>query len=59
VRCDECGKEPEVEAHALGWVAYRVDLADDPDAPEVTIYCPDCAKREFGERESGVPHPPS
>jgi hypothetical protein len=25
-----------VQAHATGWVAYRVDLPDDPDEPEVT-----------------------
>jgi hypothetical protein len=35
VRCEECGAEPAVEAHAAGWVAFRVDLPDDPDKPEV------------------------
>jgi hypothetical protein len=48
VRCEECGQEAD-EAHAAGWVAYRVDLADDPDEPEVIVYCPECAAREFGE----------
>jgi hypothetical protein len=47
VRCEECGKEPDVEAHAAGWIAFLVDLADDPDPPQVVFYCPDCAKREF------------
>ena len=31
VRCEECRKEPDVEAHAAGWLAYLVDLADDPE----------------------------
>jgi hypothetical protein len=51
VRCEECGREPEVEAHAVGWIAFRVDLDDDPDPPEVIVYCPDCAAREFDESE--------
>jgi hypothetical protein len=29
VRCEESGREQDVEAHAVGWVAYRVDLPDD------------------------------
>jgi hypothetical protein len=56
MRCVECGRESEVEAHAIGWIAFRVDLPDDDDPPEVIVYCPDCAAREFGsgtdERES-------
>jgi hypothetical protein len=47
VRCEECGKEPDVEAQTAGWIAFLVDLADDPDPPQVVFYCPDCAKREF------------
>jgi hypothetical protein len=47
VRCEECGREPDVEAHAAGWIACLVDLDDDPDPPEVVFYCPECAKREF------------
>jgi predicted RNA-binding Zn-ribbon protein involved in translation (DUF1610 family) len=43
VRCEECRKEADVEAHAVGWIAYLVDLADDPDPPEVIFYCPECA----------------
>ena len=48
VRCEECGVEAEVVAHAGGWLAYRVELRDDPDPPEIVVYCPDCAAREFG-----------
>jgi hypothetical protein len=47
MHCEECGDEPDVEAHAAGWVAYLVDLADDPGAPEVVTFCPDCREREF------------
>jgi len=43
MKCEECGREPDVAAHAAGWVAYKVELADDPDPPEVVIYCPVCA----------------
>jgi hypothetical protein len=49
VRCEECGREPEADAHAAGWVAYRVDLADDPDPAEVVVHCPECPAREFDE----------
>ena len=48
MRYEECGLEAEVEAHAAGWTAYRVDLADDPDPPEVVNLLPTCAAREFG-----------
>jgi hypothetical protein len=47
LRCVECGQEPAVSARADGWVAFRVDLSDDPDPPEVIVYCPECAVREF------------
>jgi hypothetical protein len=45
VRCDECGKDAENEA--AGWLAIRVHLPDDPDSPEVVIFCPACYAREF------------
>jgi hypothetical protein len=50
-RCEECGREAGVEAHATGWLAFRVDLDDDPDPPEVVVYCLQCSAREFGEQE--------
>src|SRR6478735_4044110 len=50
VVCDECGRTAEADCPAAGWVAFRVDLADDPDPPEVVVYCPECAAHEFGER---------
>lgn len=45
VRCDECQKEAEKKAS--GWLAVRVDLPDDPDGPEVVVFCPACYEREF------------
>jgi len=43
--CVECG---EIAAgDAPGWRAYLT--ADDP--PMVSIYCPDCARREFDDDE--------
>ena len=53
VRCEECGREQDLEAHAAGWVAYRVDLPDDPP-PEVTVYCPECAGRS-SDRVNALP----
>ncbi len=45
LRCQEC--EQEAQPRAVGWLAFQVDLADDPDPPEVVVYCPACAAREF------------
>jgi hypothetical protein len=46
LECVECHKEAgEI---APGWQAY---LVSDPDAEgdeEIVVYCPDCARREFG-----------
>ena len=47
LRCDECGREPDIGVHPAGWVVYPVDLPDDPDPPEVVVYCPRCFLREF------------
>lgn len=46
LRCTECGRDLDVEAHATGWLAFRVDLPDEPPV-EIVVYCPDCAAREF------------
>ncbi len=46
--CVECGLRSET---APAWRAY---LAGDPREAaddEVAIYCPDCAKREFGDAD--------
>src|SRR4051794_36446332 len=55
VRCDECGVMPDEPAK--GWRAMLVDLADDPDPPEVIVFCGECVAREFGSaagRASGI-----
>ena len=49
LRCEECRREPDLRLHAAGWVAFRVDLPDDPAPPTVVAYCPQCAAREFDE----------
>jgi hypothetical protein len=49
--CEECGQEADEMARSVDWVAYRVDLDDDPDPPGVVVYCPECAAREFDETE--------
>jgi hypothetical protein len=55
MRCDECGREPEVEAHGVGWLAFRVDLPDDDDPAEVIVFCPKCAAKEFGRGDADEP----
>ena len=46
MRCDECGTE--ADARAAGWAGVYLDLPDDPDPPEVAIFCAACRQREFG-----------
>lgn len=48
MRCDECGEIADEQA--AGWVGVVLDLSDDPDSPEVGIFCPDCVQREFDGR---------
>jgi hypothetical protein len=38
---------------ALGWQAYLVGDPDTEDDEEVLVYCPDCARREFGPFDAG------
>jgi hypothetical protein len=49
VRCEECRQE--ARDGAAGWVAILVDVPDDPDEPEVAVFCPSCAAREFGRND--------
>jgi hypothetical protein len=48
LNCQECGLETEA---AEGWLAFRVDIPDDPDTPEVIVFCPECSRRELGAAE--------
>jgi hypothetical protein len=43
-RCAEC-EARWLTADEERWAAYLTD--DEP--PEVVVYCPDCAEREFGD----------
>jgi hypothetical protein len=51
LQCVECRKE--VGEIALGWQAYLVGDPDTEDDEEVVVYCPDCARREFGPFDAG------
>jgi hypothetical protein len=44
--CAECDRRSS--AMARGWVGLRADDHEDRGAPEVAIFCPVCARREFG-----------
>ena len=45
--CAECGIEAPPDA--TGWRAYVVSVRDEMNDEEyVTVYCPECAAREFG-----------
>jgi hypothetical protein len=47
--CVEC---PRVSsAHATGRRAYRVDDPELDESPALAFYCPDCARREFGDQD--------
>jgi hypothetical protein len=43
LECAECGRPSE-----LGAVGWRAMLTDD-EPPAVVVFCPECAKREFGD----------
>jgi len=45
LQCIECGRE---SATGRRWRAYLATDPRDDDSPEVAVYCPICAEREFG-----------
>ena len=45
--CAECPRVSTVTAR--GWKAYRTDDPERDEPPRLTLYCPDCARREFGD----------
>jgi hypothetical protein len=45
LRCIECRRESPTGRH---WRAYLADDPRDDDPPEVAVFCPSCAEREFG-----------
>ena len=47
IECVECRKEMNFE-NSPGWQAYIVGDPDREPDEEIVVYCPDCARREFG-----------
>jgi hypothetical protein len=47
LQCVECRKKPSYE-DAADWQAFLVGDPDIRELEEVVIYCPECARREFG-----------
>jgi hypothetical protein len=48
LRCIECGAESE---QGLDWEARIAYVPDDDEPAEVVLFCPVCARREFGPVE--------
>jgi hypothetical protein len=46
VECVECGRISE--SRWRGWGAYRVDVPDEAEGPELAFYCPECRRQHFG-----------
>jgi hypothetical protein len=47
IKCVECRRKLSYE-HAAGWQAFVVGDPDLEGDEEIVIYCPECARREFG-----------
>jgi hypothetical protein len=41
-----CGTQSDYLA--TGWRAYLAGAFDDEDEEEIVLFCPECARREFG-----------
>ena len=52
LECVECHKRLSYE-DAAGWHAYITGDPDMDDDEEIVIYCPGCARREFGPFSAG------
>lgn len=49
--CEECGRQADVVAHA-----WRTVLTlEEDDSTQTATYCPECARREFGDEEKKLP----
>ena len=51
LECVECHKRPSYE-EAAGWLAYLVGDPGQEGDEEIVVYCPACARREFGPSAS-------
>ena len=49
LRCEECGREATNVEESRGWRALQ-GTGEDAETT-VTVYCPVCAEREFGQAE--------
>ena len=47
IECVECSRRPSYE-DAVGWQAFLVSDPESRSDGEIVIYCPACARREFG-----------
>jgi hypothetical protein len=47
LRCEECRSEATAKK-TRRWRAY-LTVVEEGKLPEVVVYCPECAKREFGD----------
>jgi hypothetical protein len=45
--CAECPRVSSVTAR--GWKAYRTDDPEINEPARLSFYCPECARREFGD----------
>jgi hypothetical protein len=53
IRCAECSTESD--RLAAGWQAHLArDLDEEENEQEVVLFCPECARREFGTFEAGL-----
>ena len=43
--CAECPRVSSVSAR--GWKAFRTDDPELDELPQLSFYCPECARREF------------
>ena len=45
-KCVECGRISG--PYWMRWRACRIDLPETGEEPQIALYCPGCADREFG-----------
>jgi hypothetical protein len=52
LQCEECERTAATASDARRWRAYFAGdpEIDDPREELVVVYCPECARREFGQR---------